>query len=400
MERTRRERWRAAPEAIAGYLRTETIGGGIMLAATVLALLLANLPATGPAYRQVRDTVFGPHVLHLDLTVGDWAADGLLALFFFVAGLELKRELVVGELRRPRAALLPVCAALGGMVAPALVALAVAAGTGNAHRIWPVPVATDIAFALAVLAVTASRLPGSLRVFLLSLAIVDDLGAILLILLLFTGTPDLPALGVAAVLLVLYYVCQRLRVRAWLLYAPLVLAVWVSVHASGIHATVAGVLLGLLTRVRRADGEDSSPGERLEHRFQPLSAGVAVPVFAFFAAGVPLSAGALRHFGPDRLAWAVVAGLVVGKFIGVFGGTALAVRLRVGVLPAGLRYRDIAAVSVLAGCGFTVSLLIAELSFEGRAAEVDTVKLAVLVGSLLSGLVAAVLLRLRVRAYS
>jgi Na+:H+ antiporter, NhaA family len=267
-------------------------------------------------------------------------------------------------------------------------------------------VATDIAFALAVLAVTASRLPGSVRVFLLSLAIVDDLGAILLILLLFTGTPDLPALGVAAVLLVLYYVCQRLGVRAWLLYAPLVLAVWVSVHASGVHATVAGVLLGLLTRVRRAGGEDRSPGERLEHRFQPLSAGVAVPVFAFFAAGVPLSAGALRHFGQDRLAWAVVAGLVVGKFVGVFGGTALAVRLRVGVLPAGLRHRDIAAVSVLAGCGFTVSLLIAELSFAGAGhgpgggSEVEPAKLAVLVGSLLSGLVAAVLLRLRVRAHS
>ena len=389
---------RDASGEFARYLRIETIGGTILLGATVLALIVANSP-WAESYVRLRDAHVGPASLHLSLTVGEWANDGLLAVFFFVAGLELKRELVVGELRDRKQAMLPVFSAVGGMVAPALVCLAVAAGSTGAGDAWPVPVATDIAFALAVLAVTASKLPTSVRVFLLSLAVVDDLGAILLIAVLYTYHVSFLALALAVALLVVYALLQRARVRAWWIYVPLALATWTAVHAAGIHATLAGVALGLLTRVRPDDGEVESPGERLEHRLQPFSAGLCVPLFAFFAAGIPLSAATMRAFTTDRIAIAVVAGLVVGKFVGVLGGGLLAVRLRLAKLPEAISWRDLAAVAVLAGCGFTVSLLIAELAFEGTG-QADRVKLAVLVGSVLSSLIAAGLLHLRVRAHT
>jgi NhaA family Na+:H+ antiporter len=387
---------RTAAGEVVRFLRTEQIGGLILIGATALALVAANSGLAG-AYERLSDTVVGPSALHLDLTLATWAEDGLLAFFFVVAGTELKRELVVGELRDPRRAMLPIVAAVGGMVVPALVFIAVAAGTAGAADGWAVPVATDIAFALAVLAITARELPASVRVFLLSLAIVDDLGAILLIATVFThGIAWLPLLGGAAALAG-YGLLQQRRVRAWPLYWALAIVAWALVHASGVHATVAGVAVGLLTRVRREPGEHEAPAEILEHGMQPFSAGVCVPLFAFFAAGLALSGGALRALAADRVAWAVVAGLVVGKTIGVFGGAYAAVRSGLARLPAGLGWRDLFAVSVLAGCGFTVSLLIAELAFDDGAAQ-DRVKAAVLLGSLLASLLAALLLRRRVRA--
>lgn len=393
----RRARRRVGHRAswVARYLRTEQTGGLILLAATALALVAANVPGLSTAYERVSDAVVGPAALHLDLTVATWAKDGFLAFFFVVAGLELKRELVVGQLRDPRRAMLPIVAAVGGMVVPAAVYLAVA----GPSRGWAVPVATDIAFALAVLAITARALPASVRVFLLSLAIVDDLGAILLIATVFTDhIAWWPLLG-AVVVLAGYGVLQRFRVRAWPVYWALALVAWALVHASGVHATVAGVAVGLLTRVRLDPGEEESPAEVLEHRLQPFSAGVCVPLFAFFAAGVPLSAAAARAFVGDRIAWAVVAGLVVGKTIGVFGGSFLAVRTGLARRPRDLAWRDLFAVSVLAGCGFTVSLLIAELAFAPGPSQ-ELVKTAVLLGSLVASLLAAALLRRRVRAVS
>lgn len=381
---------------LARYLRTETIGGMILLGATALALIAANSPLSD-AYADARDFVVGPDSLRLALSIGDWAKDGLLALFFFVAGLELKRELVVGELRDRRTALLPVFAALGGMIGPALVCLAVAAGAPGGGLAWPVPVATDIAFALAVLAITASRLPASVRLFLLSLAVVDDLGAIALIAGLYTADISWLALGASGVLLLIYWLLQYGRVRTAWIYVPLALGTWAAVHDAGIHATIAGVALGLLTRVRRDVGEDESPAERLEHRLQPISAGFCVPVFAFFAAGIALDVDALRGFTADRVAWAVVAGLVVGKFVGVLGGALAAVGLRLATLPSDMHWRDLAAISVLGGCGFTVSLLIAELAFEGSP-QAERVKMAVLAASVVASLMAAGLLHLRVRA--
>ncbi|MGQ0841298.1 Na+/H+ antiporter NhaA [Actinokineospora sp.] len=381
-----------APKAVAEfarYLRTETVGGMVLLAGTAIALLWANSSVSG-SYAALRDAEVGPHVLHLNLTVGDWAKDGLLALFFFVAGLELKRELVSGELSRLKAALLPVIAAVGGMVVPAIVAVSVAWGDPRAGAVWAIPVATDIAFALGVLALTGTGMPSSARVFLLSLAVVDDLGAILIIAVVFAGTINLVALAAAATLLALYWYLQHKRVTSVWLYVPLAVAVWVAVHSSGIHATVAGVALGLLTRVKRDPREKESPGLRLEHRLQPWSAGFAVPVFALFAAGVPVNGAALSALATDRMALAVMIGLVVGKFVGIVGSALLAVRLKVAVLPEGLGRRDLAAVAMLGGVGFTVSLLIADLSLD--AADAELAKAAVLVASAVASLLAAAML--------
>jgi NhaA family Na+:H+ antiporter len=379
------------------FLRTETVGGSILLAATALALLAANGPWSD-AYHALRDTELGPHVLHLNLTVGDWAKDGLLALFFFVAGLELKRELVIGELSRLKNALLPVIAAAGGMVVPALLAVGVGWGDPRMAQAWAIPVATDIAFALGVLALTASGLPSSARLFLLSLAVVDDLGAILLIAILFSGSFNFLAAAAAAALLALYWFLQHRRVRTPWLYVPIAVATWVAVHACGVHATIAGVALALLTRVRSDPGEDESPCLRLEHRLQPWSAGLAVPVFALFAAGIPINPDVLGDLFTDRLALAVMAGLVVGKIVGIVGSALLAVRLGAARLPDDLGRRDLVAVAMLGGVGFTVSLLIADLSLDG--ADMELAKGAVLVASMVASLLAAVLLSRRSKARS
>ena len=371
------------------YLRTETVGGLVLLAATALALIAANSPI-GALYEGLRDFTIGPHALHLDLTVGEWAKDGLLAIFFFVAGLELKRELVVGELANIKSAILPVVAALGGMVVPAVLAYAVSHGSPGATEAWAIPVATDIAFALGVLSLTGSWMPTAARVFLLSLAVVDDLGAIIVIAVLFTDGLGLVALAAAVVLCAAYWFAQRKRITAPWLYVPLAVATWIAVHSSGIHATIAGVALGLLTRVKRDPDEEASPSMRLEHRLQPWSSGLVVPVFAFFAAGVPVNAEALGEVFHDRVSLAVMLGLFFGKFLGIFGVSFLAVRLGMAAKPTGVAWRDLAALAVLGGVGFTVSLLIAELSLSGSAAE--RAKAAVLIASALASLVASAML--------
>ncbi|XVV04154.1 Na+/H+ antiporter NhaA [Actinosynnema sp. CA-248983] len=380
----------------ARYLRTETVGGMILLAATAVALLWANSPFGG-SYEALRDFHIGPESLHLSLSLGDWAKDGLLAIFFFVAGLELKRELVIGELNNVRAAILPVVAAVGGMVVPALIALAVGWGEPGVERAWAIPVATDIAFALGVLAITASGLPSSLRLFLLSLAVVDDLGAIILIAVLFTATFNVVAALVAVALMGLYAFLQHKRVTSPFLYVPLAIGTWVAVHEAGVHATIAGVALALLTRVRKDHYEHEAPALRLEHRLQPWSAGVAVPVFALFAAGVPVNGEALGALFSDRLALGVMLGLVVGKLVGIVGASALAVLFKAAVWPSGVGWRDITAVAMLGGVGFTVSLLISDLALDGQAAE--QAKAAVLIASMAASLLAALLLVKRSRVH-
>ncbi|MBK0865570.1 MAG: Na+/H+ antiporter NhaA [Saccharopolyspora sp.] len=388
-----RGRVRARAFDFGEYLRTETVGGMVLLAATAIALIAANSPAGG-LYQAVRDFQLGPQALHLDLSIGEWAKDGLLAIFFFVAGLELKRELVVGELADRKRALLPVLAALGGMIVPAVLAFAIGHGAPGAGQAWAIPVATDIAFALGVLSLTGSGMPTAARVFLLSLAVVDDLGAIVVIAVLFTQGLNLLALLAAVVLCAAYWFAQHKRISTAYLYVPLALATWIAVHSSGIHATIAGVALGLLTRVKRDPDEDASPSMRLEHRLQPWSAGLVVPVFAFFAAGVPVDAAALGEMFQDRVAVAVMAGLFVGKFIGILGTSFAAVKLGLAASPTGVTWRDMAALAMLGGVGFTVSLLIAELSLAGDAAE--RAKAAVLLASALASLAAsAMLLRRR-----
>lgn len=376
------------------YLRTETVGGMVLLAATAVALLLANSPAAG-LYHATRDFEIGSAALHLDLSIGDWAKDGLLAIFFFVAGLELKRELVVGELSNIKSALLPVIAAIGGMIVPAVLAFSIGHGTPGAHAAWAIPVATDIAFALGVLSLTGSWMPTAARVFLLSLAVVDDLGAIVVIAVLFTEGLSVLALLAAVVLCVAYWYLQRKRITTPWLYVPLAVATWIAVHTSGVHATIAGVALGLLTRVKRDPHEPASPAMRLEHRLQPWSAGLIVPVFAFFAAGVPVNGEALAAIGADRVAVAVIIGLVVGKLIGIFGSSFLAVKLGIGAKPDSVQWRDMAALAMLGGVGFTVSLLITDLSLAGAAAE--RAKAAVLIASGIASLLAAMALLRRGR---
>lgn len=377
-------------------LRQETVGGALLLGAAVVGMLWANSPWSD-AYTTVKQVTVGPAALHLDLTLEQWAADGLLALFFFIAGLELKRELVCGTLRRPAAAALPIVAAVSGMALPAVTFLVVAHGQADALRGWAVPTATDIAFALAVLAVVGSNLPPSLRAFLLTLAIVDDMGAITIIAVFYTEKLSFLPLIAAAVLAAGYAVLQQRRVRTAWVYVPLALTVWTLVHASGVHATVAGVALGLLTRVRPDSDEEHSPAERLEHQLRPLSAGVAVPVFALLSAGVSLKGGSLNGITADVAAVGVVAGLVVGKFVGVFGGTWLTARLTRAELSPGLRWGDIAAVATLSGIGFTVSLLITELAFADQPDRLEHVKLGVLIASVTASLLAAVQLRRRNR---
>ena len=400
------------PEAqrVTAALRTETVGGALLLLAAVAALAWANSPAF-TAYAALRDWQVGPGALHLDLTLGQWTADGLLALFFFVAGLELKRELLVGGLREPAKAALPVAAALCGVALPALVYAASVTALGvdtDALRGWAIPTATDIAFALAVLAVIGTHLPSALRSFLLTLAVVDDLVAITIIAVVYTRTLE-PGLLVAALapLAVFAWLVQH-RVTRWWLLVPFAAATWALVHASGVHATVAGVLLGLVVPVkprRRAPAPRRGPGahhdvaERFEHRLRPLSAGLAVPLFAFFAAGVRVAGGGFRDSVVDHAAVAVVLGLVVGKLVGVFGGTWLVARFTRAELDDGLAWWDVLGLSLLAGMGFTVSLLVGELAFGSGSPRDQHAKVAVLVGSVISALLATVVLRARNRVY-
>ncbi|WP_326698271.1 Na+/H+ antiporter NhaA [Streptomyces sp. NBC_01754] len=378
-------------------LRTETVGGIILLVAAVVALIWANTYGSG--YAAVSDFHLGPEALGLHLSVAHWAADGLLAVFFFVAGVELKRELVAGELRDPKAAALPVAAALCGMVAPALVyTLTVVLGDGSGAG-WAVPTATDIAFALAVLAVLGTSLPSALRAFLLTLAVVDDLFAILIIAVFFTDSIDFLALGGAFAGLVVFYVLLRTGVRGWYVYVPLALAIWGLMYNSGVHATIAGVAMGLMLRCARREGEAQSPGERMEHLVRPLSAGVAVPLFALFAAGVTLRGEALTGVFTRPETLGVVLGLVLGKTLGIFGGTWLVTRFTKAELNKDLAWADLFAVATLAGIGFTVSLLIGELAFAGDEEMVNEIKAAVLIGSLIAAVFSGVLLKLRVRRY-
>ncbi|MGW0861259.1 Na+/H+ antiporter NhaA [Streptomyces sp. NPDC002611] len=384
---------------VADALRTETVGGVLLLAAAVTALLWANIPALGDSYGSVAHFKLGPAALGLDLSLAHWAADGLLAIFFFVAGIELKRELVAGDLRDPKAAALPVVAALCGMAVPALVYTVTNVTGGGSLAGWAVPTATDIAFALAVLAVIGTSLPSALRAFLLTLAVVDDLFAILIIAVFFTADLNFAALGGAVVGLGVFWLLLRKGVRGWYVYVPLALVVWALMYNSGVHATVAGVAMGLMLRCHRKEGESHSPGEHIEHLVRPLSAGLVVPLFALFSAGVSVSGGALADVFASPETLGVVLGLVVGKALGIFGGTWLTARFTRASLSDDLAWADVFAVASLAGIGFTVSLLIGELAFAGDETMTNEVKAAVLLGSLIAAMLATVLLKIRNAKY-
>lgn len=390
---------------VAEILRKETVGGALLLLGTVIALIWINSPGA-ESYSALRDYKIGPQTLHLDLSLGTWAADGLLAIFFFVVGLELKREFVAGDLRDPARAAVPILAALGGVAVPALIYVLINLGTGGgALNGWAIPTATDIAFALAVLAIIATHLPAGLRTFLLTLAVVDDLVAVTIIALFYTADLHLLPLAAALVPLGIFAWAVQRRIRAWWLLLPLAVFTWVLVHESGVHATVAGVLLGFTVPVIRsqsAGGPEAGPGlaEHFEHRLRPISAGVAVPIFAFFAAGVEIGGfTGLRESLTDPVALGIVAGLVLGKPIGILGTAWLTARFTHASLDDELGWVDLLGVSLLAGIGFTVSLLIGDLAFGAGGATDDHVKVGILAGSLSAALLAAVLVKTRDRAY-
>ncbi|QWZ10394.1 Na+/H+ antiporter NhaA [Nocardioides panacis] len=395
----------AETSRVTELLRQETVGGALLLVAAVVALVWANSPWES-AYTSLKELTVGPAALHLDLSLASWSADGLLAIFFFVAGLEVKREFVAGDLREPRRAAIPVLAAVGGMAVPAVVYVLVNLVAGSvALQGWAIPTATDIAFAVAVLAVISTHLPAALRTFLLTLAVVDDLLAITVIALFYTRALEPLWLLLALVPIAAFGVLVQRRVRSWWLLLPLAFVAWALVHASGVHATVAGVLLALTVPVARsqaAGGPEAGPGmaEHLEHRLRPVSAGFAVPVFALFAAGVTVGGlTGLREALTDPVALGIVAGLVVGKAVGIFCSTYLLSRFTRAELDDGLSWIDVFGLAVLAGIGFTVSLLIGELAFGPTSLRDDHVKIGVLVGSVVAAVLATVVLRARNRVY-
>ncbi len=381
-------------------LRDETFGGILLLIAAAIALVWANSP-WGDSYTALVEYVIGIPALHLELPLGVWAADGLLAVFFFVVGLELKHELVLGSLSKVREAVVPAAAAIGGMLIPAAIFLIVntTMPEGSTDG-WGIPMATDIAFALAVLAVVGRRLPVALRAFLLTLAVVDDLGAIAVIAIFYSDKFVLGWFLAAIATFVVYALLMRWRVTSPFIYVPLVLLGWYFTHESGIHATIAGVVFGFLTRVRPDPGESTAPADRLTHLIHPISAGICVPIFAFFAAGVDLRSFGFVDAITSPVAIGVLLGLVLGKPIGVFLGAWLTARFTRASLSPDISWRDVTTVGVLAGVGFTVALLITELAYKGDMALLDSAKVAVLTASVLAAVFATIFIRARNRHYA
>ena len=403
------------------FFRVEAAGGVVMLVAAVVALVWANSPW--------RDSYYDLLHLHIRLELADvlvldesleaWINDALMVIFFFVVGLEIKRELVVGELRRPAAAALPAIAALGGMVVPAAIYAAFNAG-GEGSAGWGIPMATDIAFAVGVVSLLGRRVPNSLKIYLLTLAIVDDIGAIVVIAIFYTDDLSLGWLLIAVATVMLLALMRLARI--WYVPAYLVVGVvlWLAVFESGIHATIAGVVLGILTPARPlvsegpfddlgrwVTGDEVSPpvarrasfemrervavAGRLENLLHPWTSFVVVPVFALANAGVELSAGALEDAVRSPVTIGIVLGLVVGKLVGVSSFSWLAVRLGVCSLPRGATWTKVIGIGGVAGIGFTVSLFIANLAFPHD--PIDEAKVGILVASTIAAVIGAAILR-------
>ncbi|WP_454041106.1 Na+/H+ antiporter NhaA [Cellulosimicrobium sp. Marseille-Q8652] len=386
----------SAPGPLRRWASRETTGGALLIGAALVALVWANSPWRD-AYFTLANAVLGPSApLHLDLTLATWAADGLLAVFFFVVGVELKQEFVAGSLRNPKQAGVPMLAAVGGMAVPAAIFVVVLLVTGDRSALhgWAIPTATDIAFALGVLAVFGRGLPVAIRTFLLTLAVVDDLLAIVIIAIFYTEDLDWLFLGLSLVAVALYAVLVRARRTHWWLLLPVAAVAWAFMHESGVHATIAGVLLGFAVPALVVHGERESRTHRFERTVRPVSQGIALPLFAFFAAGVSIVGGEapVSEVLAQPVVLAIVLGLVLGKLVGVLGVTALVTRFTPLRLAAGIGVRDLLPVGLLAGIGFTVSLLIAELSFPD-AEHTDGAKIAILAASTIAAVLAAFSLR-------
>jgi NhaA family Na+:H+ antiporter len=384
---------RALPPFGVEFVSVEALSGLVLLGATVAALIWANAHphSYDDLWHQHLDLSFGP--FDLDLSLAHWVTDGLMTLFFFVVGLEIKREIVRGELRDPRVASLPVIAAVGGMVVPALIYVAVNAGEPTVKG-WAIPMATDIAFAVGLLAILGSRIPRSLKLFLLTLAIVDDIGAILVIAIFYSKGVSLGWLAAALATVCVILALQQIGVASPLAYVLPGVVMWLFVDQSGVHATIAGVVLGLLTPARPFGGKQVI--EQLEHALHPWSSFFIVPVFALANAGVVIDDDSLRRVADSSIAIGIVLGLVIGKPLGIWLATMIGARVGLGSLPDGATWRQIVGLGSVAGIGFTVALFVGDLSFAGTSFE-DGV-MGILVGSLVSGLIGATLLSRRSRS--
>ena len=375
------------------FIDSEAASALPLLVAAVLALVLANSPFAG--------TIHGLLGTKLGLTYGEiglakplllWINDGLMAVFFLLVGLEIKREVVEGELSRPSQVALPVAAALGGMIVPGLIYVGLNWGNAVALRGWAIPAATDIAFSLGVLAALGSRVPLALKVFLTTLAIVDDLGAIVIIAVFYTSQLSFQAMALAGVCIVGLAILNRAGVRRLGLYMLVGVVLWVSVLESGVHATVAGVVLALFIPLKAAgEAEGARPAIVLEHALKPWSAWFIMPVFAFANAGLSLAGLSLASL-VEPVPLGIVAGLFLGKQVGIVLGAGLLIALGVAALPAAATWRQLYGVSILGGIGFTMSLFIGTLAFADATHETQ-VRLGVLVGSLLSALLGYAVLR-------
>ncbi|MGN6464959.1 MAG: Na+/H+ antiporter NhaA [Rhizobiaceae bacterium] len=372
------------------FLDSEASGGLVLMASAALALIVANSPLA-PAYFGALHAYLGP------LSVSHWVNDGLMAVFFLLVGLEIKREALDGQLSTWPRRVLPGLAAAGGMVAPALIYLALNAGDAETVRGWAIPTATDIAFALGVLSLLGDRVPASLKVFLTALAIIDDLGAVIIIALFYTGGLSLPWLGAAAVVLAALVALNRMGVLKLAPYVILGVILWVVVLKSGIHATLAGVALALTIPLRRAPGIEhdleASPLHRMEHALHGVVPFFVVPVFGFANAGVSFSGMSLATLA-EPLTLGIALGLLGGKVVGVFGTVYLAVRAGVADMPANAGWSHVVGVALLCGIGFTMSLFIGLLAFAGSEALQQSVKVGILAGSLAAAVLGAVVLRL------
>lgn len=373
------------------FISTEAAGGALLLAAALCALAWANIPGGG--YGDFWDTRADLQlgVVEFDATIRGWVNDGLMAVFFFVVGLEIKRELLVGELASKKVAALPVAAAAGGMALPAAIYAALnASGTGA--RGWGIPMATDIAFSLGVMALLAGRVPLSLKIFLLALAIVDDLGAIAVIAVFYSDDIAIGWLAVSVALLAFTVTAWRAGLRSRFALAALAFAVWFAMHESGVHATIAGVALGLLAPIAPEAGGGEALLPRLERLLHPWTSLAIVPLFALANAGVDFGGGALRDAVSSPITLGIVIGLAAGKPAGILLFSWLAVRARLAALPDSVGWRQIAAAGALAGIGFTVSLFIANLAFTNQRL-VDEAKIGIVAASALMAVAGYVALR-------
>ena len=375
-------------DPLTDFLHDEAAGAIALALATIAAVVWANSAPESYASVWAHVLQIGSGELSVDLDLRHWVNDALMAVFFFVVGLEIKRELVCGELQDRRAATLPVLAALGGVVLPAAIFLAITAGTPQASG-WAIPAATDIAFAVGVLALLKDRVSSGVKLFLMTVAIVDDIAAILIIAVFYAGDLSLAWLAGALCAIAAVAALRRLGVVRIAPYVVLGIAVWLAVHESGVHATIAGVALGLLTPTGMIGARNVL--ETLEHRLHAASAFAIVPLFALANAGVNLGGDLLTDAATSRVAWAIAAGLVIGKLLGIAGATFLGLRLGWGTLPDGMRRAQVWGIAALGGIGFTVSLFIAQLAYD-NASIVDLAKVGIFAGSLLSGVIGALTL--------